>query len=505
MLNEYLKKILSSRVYDVAEETPVHTATFLSERLENQIWIKREDKQPVYSFKIRGAYNKVVQLTDEEKARGVIAASAGNHAQGLALAAKKLGIKAVIVMPRTTPEIKVKSVKARGARVILHGDAFDEAFQYSQKLVEEKGYTYIHPYDDPETIAGQGTVGMEILRQMPVRPDAIFIPVGGGGLIAGVAAYIKALAPEIRIVGVESSESACLAAALAAGSRVVLPEVGIFADGVAVAQIGENTWEVCKDHVDEVITCTPDEICAAIKDTFDDTRAVSEPAGALAIAGLKKYIEREQCKNKNLVAILSGANVNFDRMRYISEVAEIGEGREVILAVTIPEEPGSFQRFCSLLGKSPITEFNYRYSRDDEAQIYVGVKVSDEPGSRKALVLDLEAEGYTLMDITDDEVAKYHIRHMVGGHAPASVTDERVYRFEFPERPGALLNFLKKLGKRFNISLFHYRNHGAAYGRVLVGLQISDDKREQLQGYLEELGYRYWDETDNTAYQRFLR
>ncbi|TNC86888.1 MAG: threonine ammonia-lyase, biosynthetic [Thalassolituus sp.] len=505
MLNEYLKKILSSRVYDVAEETPVHTATFLSERLENQIWIKREDKQPVYSFKIRGAYNKVVQLTDEEKARGVIAASAGNHAQGLALAAKELGIKAVIVMPRTTPEIKVKSVKARGARVILHGDAFDDAFKYSQKLVEEKGYTYIHPYDDPDTIAGQGSVAMEILRQMPVQPDAIFIPVGGGGLIAGMAAYVKALAPNIRIVGVESSESACLAAAMAAGHRVILPEVGIFADGVAVAQIGENTWEICKDYVDEVITCTPDEICAAIKDTFDDTRAVSEPAGALAIAGLKKYIEREQCKGQNLVAILSGANVNFDRMRYISEVAEIGEGREVILAATIPEEPGSFQRFCNLLGKSPITEFNYRYSRDDEAQIYVGVKVSDEPGSRKALVDDLEAEGYALIDITDDEVAKYHIRHMVGGHAPASVTDERVYRFEFPERPGALLNFLKKLGKRFNISLFHYRNHGAAYGRVLVGLQITDDKREQLQGYLEELGYRYWDETDNTAYQRFLR
>lgn len=505
MLNDYLKKILAARVYDVAIESPLHTATFLSERLGNQIWVKREDKQPVYSFKIRGAYNKVVQLTEEEKAKGVIAASAGNHAQGLALAAKKLGIKAVIVMPRTTPEIKVKSVKARGARVILHGDAYDEAFTHSQKLVEEKGYTYIHPYDDPATIAGQGTIGMEILRQMPMLPDAIFVPVGGGGLAAGVAAYVKALYPEVKVIGVESTESACLAAAKKAGKRVILPEVGIFADGVAVAQIGENTWKICKDYIDDVITCTPDEICAAIKDVFDDTRAVCEPAGALSVAGVKKYIEREQCKDQNLVAILSGANVNFDRLRYISEVAEIGEGREIILAVTIPEKAGSFQRFCSLLGKTPITEFNYRYSDDNDAQIYVGVKVADEPDARKKLASGLCDEGYPVLDITDDEIAKYHIRHMVGGHAPKNVINERVYRFEFPERPGALLNFLRKLGKDFNISLFHYRNHGAAYGRVLVGLQASDDKREQLQGYLEELGYRYWDETDNTVYHRFLR
>jgi len=505
MLNEYLKKILAARVYDVAIESPLHTATFLSERLGNQIWFKREDKQPVYSFKIRGAYNKVVQLSEEEKAKGVIAASAGNHAQGLALAAKELGIRAVIVMPRTTPEIKVMSVRARGARVVLHGDSFDEAFKHSQKLVEDKGYTYVHPYDDPDTIAGQGTIGMEILRQLKHSPDAIFVPVGGGGLAAGVAAYVKALAPDVKVIAVESTESACLAAAKEAGSRVILPEVGIFADGVAVAQIGENTWEICKDYIDEVITCTPDEICAAIKDTFDDTRAVLEPAGALSVAGLKKYVEREQCSDQNLVAILSGANVNFDRLRYISEVAEIGEGREVILAVTIPEQPGSFQRFCSLLGRRPITEFNYRYGDDNEAQIYVGVKVDAEPGSRAALVDELREDGYPVLDISDDEIAKYHIRHMVGGHAPAHVSDERVYRFEFPERPGALLNFLKKLGKRFNISLFHYRNHGAAYGRVLVGLQIDDDKREQLHGYLEELGYRYWDETENPAYQLFLR
>ncbi|WP_419812508.1 threonine ammonia-lyase, biosynthetic [Bacterioplanoides sp.] len=505
LLNDYLKKILSARVYDVAIESPLHIATFLSERLGNQIWLKREDEQPVYSFKIRGAYNKVVQLTEEEKAAGVVAASAGNHAQGLALAAKELGIKATIVMPRTTPEIKVKSVKARGAKVVLHGDAFDDAFAYSQKLVDEKGMTYIHPYDDPETIAGQGTIGMEILRQMRNPVDVVFVPVGGGGLAAGVAAYIKALRPEVKVIAVESTESACLAAAMAEGERVILDQVGIFADGVAVAQIGENTWEVCKDHIDECITVTPDEICAAIKDIFDDTRAVCEPAGALAVAGMKKYVERETCEDQNLVAILSGANVNFDRMRYISEVAEIGEGREVILAVTIPEEAGSFQKFCGLLGKRPITEFNYRYGDDDKARIYVGVKVGDEANARQELLAELQSHGYPVMDITDNEIAKYHIRHMVGGHAPGSVNDERVYRFEFPERPGALLNFLKKLGKRFNISLFHYRNHGAAFGRVLVGLQVPDDKVPQLEGYLHELGYRFWDETQNEAYQLFLR
>ena len=505
MLNDYLKRILAAQVYDVAQETPLHRATFLSERLGNHIWLKREDKQPVYSFKIRGAYNKVMQLTEEEKACGVIAASAGNHAQGLALAAQKLGIKAVIVMPRTTPDIKVMSVKSWGARVILHGDAFDDAFTHSQKLVEEKGYTYIHPYDDPDTIAGQGTIAVEILKQMSEQPDAVFVPVGGGGLIAGMAAYIKSIAPDVKVIGVESTESACLAAAMKAGKRVKLAEVGIFADGVAVAQIGQHTWKIAKDHVDDVITCTPDEICAAIKDTFDDTRAISEPSGALALAGIKKYIEREQCTDKHLVAILSGANVNFDRLRYISEVAEIGEGREIILAVSIPEEPGSFQRFCSLLGRRPITEFNYRYSRADQAQIYVGVKVGVESGARQALLDELRADNYSVLDITDDEIAKYHVRHMVGGHAPDVVTDERVYRFEYPERPGALLMFLRKLGKRFNISLFHYRNHGAAYGRVLVGLQIPDDKRPQFQGYLEELGYRYWDETDNAAYRSFLR
>lgn len=509
MLNKYLRKILTARVYDIAIESHLNDAPFLSERLGNQIWVKREDEQPVYSFKIRGAYNKVVQLSDEEKAKGVVAASAGNHAQGLALAAKVLGIKAVIVMPRTTPEIKVRSVKARGARVILHGDAFDDAFAYSQKLVAEKGMTYIHPYDDEDVIAGQGTIGMEILRQMhktvKTNPDAIFVPVGGGGLIAGVAAYVKALYPDIKIIGVESTESACLAAALAANDRVVLPQVGIFADGVAVAQIGEHTWEVAKECVDEVITCTPDELCAAIKDTFDDTRAVCEPAGALAVAGVKKYVEREGCQGQNLVAILSGANVNFDRLRYISEVAEIGEGREVILAATIPERPGSFQKFCNLLGKRPITEFNYRFGDSEQARIYVGVKVGAEADARKVLVDELRSHDYPVLDITDDDVAKYHIRHMVGGHAPGKVTTERVYRFEFPERPGALLKFLKTLGKRFNISLFHYRNHGAANGRVLIGLEVPDERIAELQEQIDKLGYGFWEETDNPAYQAFLR
>lgn len=505
MLTNYLKKILAARVYDIAVETPLHIAPFLSQRWQNQIWLKREDLQPVYSFKLRGAYNKMVQLTDEEKINGVITASAGNHAQGVALSAQKLGIKATIVMPRTTPDIKVRAVRAYGARVILSGDAFDDAFEHSQKLVEEKGMTYVHPYDDPDVIAGQGTIAMEILRQLHTPLDAIFVPVGGGGLAAGVAAYVKALRPDVKVIGVESTESASLEAALKAKKRVILPQVGIFADGVAVAQIGKQTWEICKDYIDEVVTVTPDEICAAIKDVFDDTRATCEPAGALSVAGIKKYIEREGCENQSFVGILSGANVNFDRLRYISEVSEIGEGREVILAVTIPEQPGSFQRFCSLIGKRPITEFNYRYSDDNSAQIYVGIKVNGEPGARQALLDELSAEQYPVYDLTDDDVAKYHIRHMVGGHTPASVTNEQVYRFEFPERPGALLNFLRKLGKQFNISLFHYRNHGAAYGRVLVGLQVPEDKQTALTKTLEDLGYLYWDETQNTAYQLFLR
>lgn len=505
MLNHYLKKILQARIYDVVNESALQQAEFLSQRLNNQIWIKREDEQQVHSFKIRGAYNKILHLSEAEKSRGVVAASAGNHAQGLAFAASKLGIKATIVMPLTCPEIKVKAVRAMGAKVVLQGDSFDEAFAYSQKLVSEKGMSYIHPYDDPDTIAGQGTIAMEILRQSNFPIDAIFVPVGGGGLIAGISAYIKALRPEIKIIGVESSESACLAAALKAGKRTRLKQVGIFADGVAVAQIGKHPWELCQHYVDEVITCTPDEICAAIKDIFDDTRSVSEPSGALATAGLKKYIEREGCENQHLISLLSGANINFDRLRYVSEVAEIGEGREVILSVTLAEKPGSFQKFCALLGKRAITEFNYRYGQDDIANIYVGIKISSSANARAELIASLEDNNYQVLDLSDNELAKYHVRHLVGGPAPTSVSDEVVYRFEFPERPGALMEFLRHLGKRYNISLFHYRNHGAAFGRVFVGLQVPKGERKQLNAMLKDINYRFYDETQNPAYQFFLR
>ncbi len=503
MAVNYIKRILEANVYDVAVESPLSPANFLSERLENTVLIKREDEQPVYSFKCRGAYNCIVKKSPEELAKGIVTASAGNHAQGVALSAQKLGIKATIVMPSTTPEIKVASVRALGGKAILHGDTFDEAFAYSQKLVEEKGMTYIHPYDDPDVIAGQGTVAMEILRQQTGHIDAIFVPVGGGGLAAGIAAYVKYLRPEIKVIAVESTESACLAAAMKAGRRVTLPHVGIFADGVAVAQIGKHTWEVCKENIDEVITVTPDELCAAIKDIFDDTRSVAEPAGALGVAGMKKYVEREEIKGQTLVAIESGANMNFDRLRYVSEMAEVGEGREVILAVTIPEKAGSFQTFCNLLGKRPITEFNYRYGHDDLAQIYVGVKVVG--GSKEDLLNELNDKGYPVIDLSHDDISKYHIRHMVGGHAPESVGNEILYRFEFPEKPAALLNFLKKLGKRWNISMFHYRNHGAANGRVLVGLQVPKGEKKELNGYLKDLSYPFWDESDNPAYKLFLK
>ncbi|WP_432696926.1 threonine ammonia-lyase, biosynthetic [Marinobacterium sp. YM272] len=503
-MQRYIKKILEARVYDIACETPMDEARGLSERLGNRVLLKREDEQPVFSFKIRGAYNKMSQLSDEEKARGVITASAGNHAQGVAASARRLGIKATIVMPKTTPDVKVANVKRLGGRAVLHGDTFDEARAHAQRLMEEKGLVFVHPYDDPDVIAGQGTIGMEILRQESGPIDAIFVPVGGGGLIAGIASYVKYLRPETKVIGVESNESASLALAMEKGFRDTLDQVGIFADGVAVAQIGEYTWEIAKDYVDEVVTVTTDEICAAIKDIFDDTRSVCEPAGALGVAGLKKYVAREGVEGGTLIAIDSGANVNFDRLRHIAERSELGEQREAIIAARIPERPGSFKKFCAALGKRNITEFNYRYSDDSQAMVFAGVQILPNNGGREELLSELREHIEDVTDLTDDETAKLHVRYMVGGHAPASVANEVVYRFEFPERPGALMKFLNKLGGRWNISMFHYRNHGAAYGRVLVGMQVPEEEHAQVGQFLEEIGYTYFDETENTAYKLFL-
>lgn len=504
MPQSYIKRILDARVYDVAIESPVDEAPLLSKRLANKVLLKREDLQPVFSFKLRGAYNKMVHLSDEERAKGVVAASAGNHAQGLALSALKLGVKATIVMPKTTPQIKVDAVRSRGGKVVLHGDTYDEASSYAQKLVVEKGMVYVHPYDDPDVIAGQGTVGMEILRQVTGPLDAVFVPVGGGGLAAGVSAYIKFVRPDVKVIAVEPEDAACLKLALEKNRRATLPEVGLFADGVAVAQIGKETFRVLRKTIDGVITANTDEICAAIKDIFDDTRSIAEPAGALALAGLKKYVEQNGCEGQTLLAIDSGANTNFDRLRYISERTEIGEQREAILSVTIPERPGSFKKFCSALGKRNITEFNYRFADDSDAQIFVGVAVAEGGGGRLDLVEGLRELDYPVVDLTDNEMAKLHIRHMVGGHRSAVVGNELLYRFVFPERPGALMNFLTKLGNRWNISLFHYRNHGAAYGRVLVGLQAEPGEHREVEKFLDKLAYSYTNESDNPAYNLFL-
>ena len=510
MPQSYVKRILESRVYDVARETPIDHARLLSERFDNRVLLKREDLQPVFSFKLRGAYNRMCKLSEEEKRRGVIAASAGNHAQGLAYSAHHMGVKATIVMPRTTPGIKVEGVRSRGGRVILHGDTFDEAAAHARQLVEEKGLTYIHPYDDPDVIAGQGTIGMEIVRQHPDPIEAIFVPVGGGGLLAGIAAYLKYVRPEIKLIGVEPEDAACLAAALEKGRRVKLPEVGLFADGVAVAQIGKETFRVIRDTVDEVVTATTDEMCAAIKDIFEDTRSIAEPAGALALAGLKKYVERHGISGKTLMAISSGANTNFDRLRYISERTEIGEKREIVLSVSIPEKPGAFKAFCSALGKRSITEFNYRFagrgsgSQSGEAHIFVGLKVAEGYERIEDVIAPLRDKGYPVTDLTDNELAKLHVRHMVGGPTPEGLNNEMVFRVEFPERPGALLNFLTRLGQRWNISLFHYRSHGAAYGRVLVGLQVEPGERKSVHEALARTQYRFWEETDNPAYHLYL-
>jgi threonine dehydratase len=505
MSQSYVKKILESRVYDVARETPIDHARILSARFGNRILIKREDLQPVFSFKLRGAYNKLSRLSQEERERGVIAASAGNHAQGLAYSAKCLGVKATIVMPLTTPGIKVQGVKSHDARVVLHGDTFEEASRHAQALVQERGLVYVPPYDDPDVIAGQGTVGMEIVRQHPDPIEAVFVPVGGGGLLAGVIAYLKYVRPEVKVIGVEPEDAACLAAALEKGRRVRLKEVGLFADGVAVAQIGKEPFRVIRGLVDEVITATTDEMCAAIKDMFEDTRSIAEPAGAIALAGLKKYVERTGVKGKTLLAIHSGANTNFDRLRYISERTEIGEKREIVLSVSIPERPGSFKAFCSALGKRSITEFNYRFAgRAGDAHIFVGLKVAEGYHEVEEVIAPLRAKGYDVTDLTDNELAKLHVRHMVGGATPDSLHNERVFRVEFPERPGALMNFLNKLGKRWNISLFHYRSHGAAYGRVLVGMQVDDDEHADVLAALQQTEYRFWEETGNPAYRLYL-
>ena len=498
----YVEEILRARVYDVAVESDLTPAVRLGARLKNNILYKREDEQQVFSFKLRGAYNKIVGLPDEEKARGVIAASAGNHAQGVALAGQKLGIATTIVMPTTTPGIKVDTVRRLGGKAVLHGDSFDEANEYAHMLAEEKGLTFIYPFDDPKVIAGQGTVGMEILRQHPEDIEAIFVPVGGGGLIAGVAAFVKQIRPSVKVIGVEPEDAPTLHDAMKAGRRVVLKQVGLFADGVAVKQIGKETFRVAKDLVDEVILVSTDQICAAIKDIFDDTRSVSEPAGALAVAGIKKYGAERDCRDKTLVGILSGANINFDRLRHVAERAEVGENREALLAVQIPERPGAFLQFCKLLGKRSITEFNYRYADDKDAQVFCGVEMRGGQPEREELIKKLEAKGYAVVDMTENETAKLHIRYMVGGHAP-SVKDEHLYRFIFPERPGALLDFLSGMTRGWNISLFHYRNHGAAYGRVLVGVQLDSKDQKAFEKFMRELGYTYHDEKNNPAYKLF--
>lgn len=502
MPQKYLKKILTARVYDVARETPLEFAPVLSARTLNRVWIKREDLQPVFSFKCRGAYNKMVNLAPDALKRGVICSSAGNHAQGVALAAAKLGTKAVIVMPRTTPQIKVNAVRNLGGQVVLHGDNYDAAYAHACELMEKKKLTFVHPYDDPDVIAGQGTVGVEILKQHSGKLHAVFVPVGGGGLISGVAAYIKQNNPDVKIIGVEPEDADAMDRSLKAGKRVLLDHVGIFADGVAVRKVGEETFRLCKTLVDEMVVVSNDEICAAIKDIFEDRRSVLEPAGALAFAGLKSYATRKRLKDKELIAIASGANVNFDRLRHVAERAEIGERREAIFAVTIPEQAGTLKKFCKILGDHNITEFNYRFNDPKNAHIFVGLQIRDTK-EIKALARRLRANGYPTQDMTDNEMAKLHIRHLVGGRAP-NATDEILYRFEFPERPGALMNFLTQMGGRWNISLFHYRSHGADFGRVLVGMQVPKQDKRAFQKFLDSLGYEYADETQNPAYKLFL-
>jgi threonine dehydratase len=500
---DYLQRIKDASVYDVAVKSPLELAGNLSAKLDNQVWLKREDLQPVFSFKLRGAYNKLAALDDRQLANGVICSSAGNHAQGVALAARRRGVKAVIVMPVTTPSIKVEAVRALGGDVVLHGDNYDEAYAHARELEEKHGHFFVHPFDDPDVIAGQGTIGLELLEQSGGDIDAVFVPVGGGGLIAGVAAAIKALRPDIRVIGVEPEDSCAMRDSVAAGKPVVLDHVGIFADGVAVRRVGDETLRLCREYVDDFITVDTDEICAAIRDIFEDTRSIVEPAGGLSVAGLKKYVATRDIHGQSLVTINCGANVNFDRLRHIAERAAVGEHTEMLLAVEIPEEPGSFKTFCEHLGRRGITEFNYRYSDAKNAHIFVGVQLSRGLEEQHELVAQLRDAGYTVEDLSDNEMAKLHVRHMVGGRS-SSIANERLFRFEFPERPGALLDFLNAIGTDWNISLFHYRNHGSDYGRILAGIDVPAEDTEELEAHLAELGYPHWEESDNPAYAMFL-
>ena len=503
MTEQLLRDVLSSRVYDVARQTPLEEGTLLSRRLGNTVLLKREDLQPVFSFKLRGAYNRIAQLSDDERARGVIAASAGNHAQGVAYSARRLGIRSVIVMPSTTPHIKVDAVRALGTEVVLAGDTYPEANSHCDTLAASSGLIPIHPFDDALVIAGQGTVADELLRDAGDAPDAVFVPVGGGGLIAGIAGYLKQVAPSVKVIGVEPFEADAMYRSLAAGRRVRLETVGIFADGVAVQEVGELTFAIAQTSVDSIVRVTNDEICAAIKDVFEDTRSVMEPAGALSVAGLKRWVEEIGTSNQKLVAILSGANMNFDRLRFVAERAELGEAREAIYAVTIPERQGSFREFCATIGRRVVTEFNYRLSGREEAHIFVGVRVESREDAT-SLAVRLEDAGYRTVDMSGNEMAKLHVRHMVGGPPPDEVRHEVACHFEFPERPGALLRFLDTLGGRWNISLFHYRNHGADFGRVLAGFEVPEAERDQFQAFLESLGYPYVYESDDPAYRLFL-
>ena len=500
---QYVERIRNSNVYDVAVRTPLELAANLSARVGNRILMKREDLQPVFSFKLRGAYNRISRLDDEVAARGVICSSAGNHAQGVALAARKRGVRAVIVMPVTTPKIKVDAVRALGGEVVLHGDTYDDAYAHARALESDQGLVFIHPFDDPDVIAGQGTIGAELLEQAGEKIDAVFVPVGGGGLIAGIAVYLKAMDPSIRVVGIEPEDSAAMRDSLEAGSPVTLDHVGIFADGVAVRRVGDETFRLCREFVDEIVTVDTDQTCAAIRDIFEDTRSIVEPAGGLAVAGVKKYIAEREVADQTFITLSCGANVNFDRLRHIAERAAVGEQQEMLLAAEIPEEPGSFRRFCETIGRRGITEFNYRYSDKKNAHIFVGVQLSRGMDERQELLGLLNDAGYIVVDLSDNEMAKLHVRHMVGGRTPG-VKNERLFRFEFPERPGALLDFLDAVGTDWNISLFHYRNHGSDYGRILAGIDVPQDETDELEKHLSELGYAHWEESENPAYSMFL-